>query len=358
MEKLKQIEQKIPFNKEIAKAIGIFMPNWERASVNQGAAEMAYFTLLSILPILLVLANIIPLLPLPVEEILGFIQNIAPDDIYNILAPTLIEYLESGSGGAISLGALAAIWSASKIINSMRNILNDVYNTIGQTNFILGRILSMFIMLGVIIVIGLAIFAFVFGEQILLLVQSLIGIDIPFINQFLAFRWLVLIAILPVVFLILYQFVPDHNLPIKYAVPGAIFSTVGWLILTQFFSIYISLAGGEAAANATFGTFIILMLFLYFSSIILLIGALVNVLVFEWRNDKTVREFEKEKIYQENLEEANWTGYPNESDDVILRNKIYKVKFLDEQEVTEVKEKDIETDKKRSKKVSDEEEEE
>jgi len=337
LEKAKKVEDKIPKKNLILKAYNIFMPNWNRASVTQGAAEMAYFILLSLIPILLVVANIIPLLPMETAEVLNLAQNIIPADIYSIIEPTLVGYLQSGSGGAITIGVIAAIWSASKIVTSLRNVLNEVYGAVDTQNFIISRILSMVIMLGIIIVIGLTIFLFIFGEQILLLVQSILGMQLPFISQFLALRWVVLMALLLGVFLIIYHFVPDHNLSFKYAVPGAIFSTVGSLLLSQFFSVYISFAGGDAAANATLGTFIILMLFLYLSSIILLIGGLLNVVVFEWQNNVSVVDYEKSLQKEEQLENTDWKGYPTEEDTVILRRKLFKVNTLKQEEIEERK---------------------
>lgn len=345
MEKVKQWEEKIPKKDKLLRLINIFMPNWERASVTQGAAEMAYFMLLSLLPILLVVANIIPLLPMETAEVLSFAQNIVPADIYGIIEPTLVGYLESGSGGAISIGVIAAIWSASKIVSSLRKVLDEVYGTVAKQNFIVDRILSMLVMLGIIIVIGVAFFIVVFGEQILGIVEGILGMSIPLVQQLLTFSWIPLGVLLLLVFMIIYHFVPSHHLKFKYSLPGAIFSTVVLVILSQFFSLVISLMGGDAVANATFGSFIALMLFLYISNMIILLGALVNVIVFEWKNYESVHEYEVEYERLERLEDSRWTGYPDESETTILRSKLYKVSSLNEQEVKEAKEKQEENQK-------------
>jgi len=80
------------------------------------------------------------------------------------------------------------------------------------------------------------------------------------------------------------------------------------------------------------------MLFLYISSIIILIGALVNVMVFEWNNYKSVHEFELEYKRIEDLKGTRWKGYPKESETTILRRKLYKVNSLKENEVERIKE--------------------
>ncbi|WP_208560603.1 YihY/virulence factor BrkB family protein [Marinilactibacillus kalidii] len=337
MEKVEKYEDKIPHKKKLIRLINIFQSNWERADINQSAAGMAYFLLLSLLPILLVIANVIPLLPMATEDILNFMSEVIPQDIFNVLEPTLASYLESGSGGVISIGLLGAIWSASKVINILRKVLNDVYGATMQNNFIIARIISVFVMTGILIVIGLVVFLFVFGEQILTIIQDFVDLQLPFIDTFLIVRYIVLIAILFVVFFIVYRFVPNHNITVKYSFPGAIFSTVGWLILVQGFSLYLNVAGGDAVANATFGAFIALMLFLYLSSIIMLLGGLLNTIIFEWKNHKSVPEYESDLRREKQISDSEWTGYPDESDTVILKKAIYKVNRLKEDELDKIK---------------------
>lgn len=335
MEKVEKVEKKIPHKNKIVRFITIAQSNWERATINQSAAEMAYFILLSLLPLLLVVANIIPLFPMDTAEILGLLQSAMPSDIYNVLEPTLASYLETASGGAISFGLLAAIWSASKVITILRRVLDDVYGAVQKKNFIVSRILSMFVMMAILAVIGLAIFIFVFGEHILLFIQQSLGFNIPFIEEFLLFRWVILMAILFGVFVIVYRYVPNHSLTMKYSLPGAVFATVGWLALTQGFSLYVQYAGGDQLANATFGAFIALMLFLYFSSIIVLLGALINAMLFEWNKHQSVEEYEAERRRMKELEKSDWTGYPDAQNTAILKRKLYKVNRLKEEELKE-----------------------
>lgn len=335
LEKLEKIEDKIPRKDKLVRFIQMAQSNWERATVNQSAAEMAYFLLLSLFPILLVLANVIPLLPFESSEVLSLVAEFVPQDIYSVIEPIIESYLESASGGAISIGLIAALWSASKVITILRRVLDEVYGSVQTSNFIVGRILSLLTMVAILLVMGSALFIFIFGEQILFFIQGTIGIEIPFIQEFLLLRWVVLVAILFLVFLIVYWFVPNHSLTFKYSYQGAIFATIGWLVLTQGFSIYVNLAGGDAVANATFGAFIVLMLFLYLSSMIILLGALLNAMIFEWKNYISVPEYEAKKRYEKKIEDSNWSGYPNEVETKILKRKLYKVNKLKDDEKEE-----------------------
>lgn len=322
-----QEESTIPENKKknIFEAFQIILANWERAAIMQGAAEMAYFLLLSLVPILLVLANVIPLLPFSSTEVISIIESSFPEDIRSLLIPIVTDYMASASGGAISIGLLAAIWSASNVFNTLRRVLDEVYGAKIKKNFIIARILSMLIMISILFVVAFAIFVFVFGEQILNFVSDFFEIDIPFIQEFLLARWIALPIILFLVTIVIYHFVPNHHLKIKYAIPGAAFASVGLLMLSQFFSLISQLMGGDAIANQTLGGFIVLMLFLYLANVIILFGALINTLTFELKNRISVLDYEIELRQMEESKEAKWHGYPDESETKVLKRKIYKI---------------------------------
>ncbi len=328
MEKIEEVEKKVPFKDKIVRAVRIGMRHMERIQLPSGAAEMTYFILLSIVPIILVIANIIPMLPMETGQVLSVAQEAIPSDVYSVIEPTLTGYLEGGSGGAISFGLITALFSASKIVSIMRRLLDDIYASADSQNFILDRIVSMLIMLVIIALTGIALFIFIFGEQILLFVESMLGLELAFMNLFLILRWVVVALLFPLIFIIIYHVLPNHNLPFKYSIPGAIFASIGAILLSEFFSLYLSLAGGDAVANATFGAVIALMLFLFLANMIVFIGAMINTFVFEWKNDTTVEEYERAIHRKEQLEDSNWKGYPNSNNTLILKRKLYRTDYL------------------------------
>lgn len=306
-------------------AIKIIIYNWSRASIMQGAAEMAYYLLLSLVPILLVAANIIPLLPFNPAEILSLLEQTFPEDINQIIMPIVVDYLNSGSGGAISIGLLASIWSASNVFSTLRRVLDNVYGTTQAKNYVVSRLLSLLIMISILGIVAAAVFVFVFGEQILGFVQGFLQIDLPFAQQILQLRWIALPLILFTVGLIIYDVVPNHHLSWREAVPGAVFLTIGLFLVSQSFSLITRFMGGNAIANQTLGGFIALMLFLYVANVVILFGALLNTLIFEIRNGQSVLDYESELAEKEKLEDSEWQGYPDEDKSVLLKRKLYKV---------------------------------
>ncbi|MGE7366315.1 YihY/virulence factor BrkB family protein [Desemzia incerta] len=314
----------LPFKQRMIKLFNIIKDNWSRANVSSQAGELAYFSLLSLFPILLVIANVIPLFPIDVNAVLSYLESAVPPDIFSVIEPILIGYLSSSSGGVISIGLVTALWSASKAFNSLQNILNEVYAVKPRKNFILVRLVSLLVQLAIVSIVGVIIFAFVFGEIIVEFVEGLVNIDLGFIMQILQLRWLILLIVLLALFTAVYFLVPNHHLGIKYAVPGAIFATIGWLALSQGFSIYLQFAGGDAAANATFGVFIILMLWLYLAAMVLLLGGLVNTIYFEYKNGKSVQKAIEQED-EEHSENDKKKKLPKQ------RKKLVKVKEVQNQ---------------------------
>lgn len=314
------------FKDKLKYFLEVFKPNWARAEVSANAAQLAYFTLLSLFPILLVVANVIPLFPIDAADILPMVETAVPPDIYNVLAPILENYLSSSSGGAISIGLITSLWSASKAFNALQNVLNEVYGVEKRNNFIIVRLVSFLVQLAIVAIVGALIFVFVFGEFILLFIEDFVGIELDFILQIFSLKWLVLFIVLIIIITMVYFLVPNHRMHIKYALPGAVFATIGWLVLSQAFTLYVQFAGGEAAASATFGVFIVLMLWLYLSAIILLLGALINAVYFEIKTGKSVQEVKVEKDNEEKDDKEK--EYPEDSES-IQHKKLVKLKTVE-----------------------------
>lgn len=319
--------------KEKAKAwLDIIKPNFERAQVSPNSAQLAYFILLSIAPILLVVANVVPFLPISATDILPYLETALPSDIYGIVQPMLMDFLSQPRGGVISIGLITSLWSASKAFNATQLVLNEVYGVEKRNNFIIIRIVSFLINVAIVGVVGVIMFAFVFGEQILQFIENLFNIELNLIADILSFRWLILSVILLVVLALIYSLLPNHGLAFKYSIPGALFSAFGWLILSQGFSFYVSVAGGAAAGNGAFGVFIILMLWLYLSAIVFLLGGLINVIYFQYKNDKTVTEYKKE---QEDEEKGKTKEDELQESANKQRGKLTKVGTVEEQMIEE-----------------------
>lgn len=266
--------------------LNISLEHFKRAEMGRQAAELAYYILLSLFPVLLALGNLIPLLPIPTEQVLSYVEMGVPAEISAILLPILEGYLEGGSGGAITIGVLITLWPASKAFSIFQRVLNQVYDAEVGRNFIMARIFSFLIAILLVGTMGLVAFLFVFGREILNLVQQLLPFDlVGVITTFEYFRWIVAFVVLILMMSLVYYIVPNVKWPFKYAVPGAILTTLGFLLISQLFSLYISFAGGQSIGTGTIGVFIVLMIWLFLLGNVFILGGILNVVIYDYNHE-------------------------------------------------------------------------
>lgn len=273
----------------------IFRKNIREANIGGSAAEMSYYLLLALFPALLLIANVIPLLPIDAQAAIELIDMVLPTEVESLIIPTLEGYLNTANTGVISLSLIFSIWTASTGFSKLQKILNRVYGVTSGNNFIVTRILSFLITILLVIVLGIISLMFVFGESLLNLITDFIIISEVFFAAFTLLKWPTLILVLLVAMLFIFKIVPRHNYRMKYAIPGAVLSSLGITLLSNLFSLYVRFFGGNSVTSGTLGVFIVLMLYLFLSSMMLIMGALVNSLYYRMTNQKEFTEYGKKQ---------------------------------------------------------------
>lgn len=297
------------------------MGHFKRAEMGPQSAQLAYYILLALFPILLVLGNVIPLLPIATDQVLEYVELGVPAEVSEVLLPILKGYLEGGSGGAISIGLIISIWPASKAFNVFQRVLNQVYDTKVRKNFIIARVFSFLTAILLISLMGVVAFIFVFGKEILQLLQNFFPINLAIVNTFESLRWVVAFGILILIMAFVYYFVPNVKWPFKFALPGAIFSTVGFLLISQLFSLYISFAGKQAIGSGAIGVFIVLMIWLYLLGNVFILGGVINVVFYDYKHEDLI-VIDESKTYLSVLYSSDAKKYI--ANNQILRKSLVK----------------------------------
>lgn len=275
---------------KITKSLEIIIRRYNQANVSNNAIVLAYYALMSIAPIILIAGNLIARFDLKSGQILAYAQEVIPSNVYQTFKPILVSFLSSGSSSSLSIGILVTIWSASKIIAAIRRSLNEAYGVDDAQGAILTRIIAFFLTLGLLLlIVGLAIF-FTLSQVILDLALSLTHLTraiIPnWINQLLENKNLITFVGMFVVAMLLYYFVPNAQVKLRYIWIGALVTTIGWIVISQGFRIYIELFAKRITSYQTIGSLIVLMFWLNFSGILLMFGGVVNASVQEWFEEK------------------------------------------------------------------------
>ena len=160
--------------------------------------------------------------------------------------------------------------------------MNKAFGVEQRKNFILVRVVSFLVILlfmvaivGVVVILGL-------GQYIIELLQPIFHYSTSVIDTFQALKWPLTTVVLLVIMCLIYAVVPNRKLSLRSILPGAIFSTVGWMLLSQIFGLYVKYFSSRIASYQIIGSFIILMLWLNFAATIIILGAIVNAVVDEY----------------------------------------------------------------------------
>ncbi|MCP3738225.1 YihY/virulence factor BrkB family protein [Rossellomorea sp. BNER] len=243
------------------------------------AAQLSYFFLLSLFPLLIFLVSLLPYLPFSQEDILNVIRGFAPGESITLIEGTLDEILESRNTGLLSFSIIATIWSASNGMNAIVKSLNRAYEVEETRSFIVTRLMSVALTIAMIFVFVIALLLPVFGKQIGVFVFSQAGFSEHFLTIWYGLRFTISPIILFIVFVGLYFFAPSKKIKCLSAFPGAVFATVGWVFVSLAFSYYVSNFGNYSATYGSIGGIIVLMIWFYLSGIILMIGGQINAIV-------------------------------------------------------------------------------
>lgn len=285
-----------------------FVRVYEKAfdeDIFSSSAQVGFYFLFAIFPLLVFLVSIFGIVLGKNNEVraemFDYLSRVMPASAYDLVFKTLNEVVEGSSGSKITFGLVATLYSASAGIESLRIALNDVYKLRETRAFWKRKLLTLAITLGMGLMIFIALGIIFYGSQFLNVILGKIGLPIssPLLLQSLAI--IVVLSLLLVTFDLLYYFVPGHdNLTWKWMTPGAVVAIALWLLLSKCFSLYLQYFDTYAKTYGSLGAMIILMLWLYLTALVILIGGAINAVLDEFSRGQYV----KLDIYKEQLSES------------------------------------------------------
>ena len=253
----------------------------QHVDVTALGAQLAFFFLLSLFPLLIFIVTLLPYLNLQEDQLFSILRTYAPGDVYMLIDGTLDEVLSDRNGGLLSLGIIATVWSASNGMNALIKSLNRSYDLEETRPFFIARGISIIFTLLLITLFVVALALPIFGKQIGTFLFSYLGYKEGFLGVWNNIRWTIPPVMIFSVFMLLYWIAPNRKLYLRSVIPGAIFATLGWIIVSLGFSMYVSKFANYSATYGSIGGIIVLMMWLYFSGTILMVGGQINAVMQE-----------------------------------------------------------------------------
>lgn len=240
------------------------------------AAMSAFFFVLSLIPIILLLLTLVQYTPLTKVDVMSAVANVVPDSITPAIL-AIVNQVYNQSAAVIPITVLVAMWSAGRGVLAMTAGLNCIYKSHETRNYIFLRIRATFYTVSFLVVIVVTLVVLGFGNSISLFVEEHIPIASHVTQFMIEIRTITIFFGLIVFSLCIYKFLPNRKDRLFAQLPGAVFTAVGWLLTSFFVSKYMEIFKGFEDMYGSLTTIVLIMLWLYFSMYIMLLGGKVNV---------------------------------------------------------------------------------
>ncbi|PVA11331.1 YihY/virulence factor BrkB family protein [Pelagivirga sediminicola] len=252
----------------------------EMASDHVGliAAGIAFYVLLALFPALTALLAIGGLLVEPgqIVEELQTLTDIMPREVASIIMSQAEKVAGSRQGGlglAAVLGIMLAIYAASKGVAALIEGLNVAYDEEETRGFIWLKVITL----------GLTL-ALILGAVLAMVLLMAVPVALSFVSlgqgaefAITAASWLLMLVLLMAALAFLYRFGPDRDrAEWRWASPGSIIACVLWLIASIGFGIYVANFGSYNESFGSLGGAIVLLMWLWISAYIVIMGAELN----------------------------------------------------------------------------------
>ena len=256
-----------------------FLHYYQASDSELTSVAVAYYWLISIFPLLMIVVNILPYFQIPVSNFLLTIKEFLPDTIYEVVAKIAREVLTQPSTGLLSFAILSALWTFSKSMDFLQKAFNKAYGVAKNRGIISHQLMSLLVSFGLQILFALALFLSMFGHMLLDFLKSHWQIEGSILSYLQDFTGPLIYALLFAILIMLYYFLPNVKVTrIHYILPGSAFVVLTIVSLLNIFSVYFNNYVNYLVDVRFFSSIIVVVMMFWFILIakILIIGAVIN----------------------------------------------------------------------------------
>lgn len=260
------------------------------------SAQLTFYLLFSLFPFLLFLLNLLSYTAVSPEAFTENIARFLPGDVNTFFRGLVSEMLGAKSAALMSISLVATLWGASRGIHAISACLNKACDKDEDRPFWKVTVITLFFTVCIALMVMVTLLFLIFGRVI---GESFFG----YINAERVFPWLWMLlryalpaAMMFLVFFLLYKIIPNCRLTRKEVLPGALFSTIGWIITSLIFALYVNNFGEFTRIYGSIGAVILLMTWLYISSVVLLLGGEINAAVGYFKSGTKIDKYENATV--------------------------------------------------------------
>ncbi|MFT4802077.1 MAG: membrane protein, partial [Flavobacteriaceae bacterium] len=239
------------------------------------AGSIAFSFFMALFPFILFLLNLIPYLPINTQDFVEFIQNVLPRDTASFFMPVILDIIDNPRGGLLSIVFILTIFLMTNGVNAIFSGFEYSYHVTINRSFFKQYFVALLVSIFLALLLLLTIVIIVFSEgfiwnlnNIELLSNAIFWVEI--------IRYIIFIILIYFVIAILYFFGIKEGKSISFFSIGAFVTTMLFVLTTYLFGIYITNFSNYNELYGSIGALLILMLYIWINSNLLLLGFELN----------------------------------------------------------------------------------
>ncbi len=249
------------------------------------AGNLTYKVFFALFPFFVFLLTLLGIFRAPnlLDYLLGQTEAVLPQGAATFVQDQLLTIAEGRAEGALTVGAivsiLLALWGVSGAFRSIMEAMNVMYKSEEGRPFWKQYLIAILLSLAIAVLLLTALGLVVFGTQLGGAVADAVGLGAVFEWVWAIVQWPVLLFFVVFAIALIYYYAPDVEQRFRWISPGSIIAVVMWLAFSLAFSLYVNNFGSYNETYGTLAGIILLLLYIYYSSFILLVGAQLNQVV-------------------------------------------------------------------------------
>jgi len=255
----------------------IFIDN----NIFPASAEMSYYLLFAFFPLLMVVFASFSLAGDMFSDI-TFNLHLLPESVEELI-DVFIEHVGSTKSNLSYLlfGIFLMLYSVSRFTKSAKSKVRIIYGSKTLPNPFAEWIVSLIFSLLLLVVFYVTLFVLIMGKQVLVFISGFIPISTFVYKLIMILRYILTGFVVFFVLFLFYYFIPNVRQKPMHIIPGTVFALLSWIIVSVGFTFYINNIANYSLVYGSIGAFIILLLWFYITSLLLLTGSIINSMVYK-----------------------------------------------------------------------------
>ena len=260
----------------VVRGAALLIRRWFDHHVARDSAALTYYLLFAIFPLLIFLNNLVGLLSYDLDALLVMLARVIPRDVVDLLGQYLTYVSRVSSRTLLWFSAVFTIYFPFRAANALFLSVRKAYGAGMPTGFVRYQLRVLLFTLLLIVAIFFSVFASTIGNRVLDFVSGYIYLSDLSIRLWSRLRFVFVGAVMFAVIALLYALALDKH-PAKRGIwPGVLTALVAWIVVSMLYSLYVERAANYSVIYGSIGTVIVLLLWLYLTAALLIMGAEFN----------------------------------------------------------------------------------